>query len=90
MMKLYMTHCGFYDKSFLEGIFEQHVNLFVIAQNFEEAKLNAKNLDVVKEKNMHIDGILEINAVSGYNIRPILDSKLGGITDLKANQVDWK
>jgi len=43
-MKLYLVHCGFYDPAVCDGLFESHVNFFVAAKNFEEARLNAKKL----------------------------------------------
>ena len=67
-MNLYLIHCGFYDADLCDGIFESHVNFFVAAENFEDARLKAKLLSEFKTKRMHIDGIQEIQAVSGFKI----------------------
>ena len=37
-MKLFLIHVGFYDTEIMEGIYEQHSNYFVVAQNITEAK----------------------------------------------------
>jgi hypothetical protein len=68
MEKLYLVHCGFYDPELAGGNFESHVNHFVVATNVEGAKFKAKELDAYKSYRMHIDGILEVNAVGGYRI----------------------
>jgi len=67
-MKLYLVHCGFYDSSICDGLYEGHVNYFVAADSFEDAKAKAKNLDEFKNKKMHIDGLQEIQVVDGFNI----------------------
>lgn len=68
MIKLYLVHCGFYDKKIGNNIFEFHTNLFIAASSFEDAKLKIKTDPMFKKKKMHIDGIVEINEVSGYKI----------------------
>jgi hypothetical protein len=68
VVKLYLVHCGFYDLDLAEGIFEAHTNFFVAATSFEEARLKAKQLDDFKFRKMHVDGMQEINVVSGYRI----------------------
>ena len=65
-MKLFIIHVGYYDYSV--GIYELHSNIFVVAENVEQAKNNIKIREVFKEKNMHIDGIQEISCVDGYEI----------------------
>ncbi len=68
-MKLYMIHCGFYDRDLCEGIYESHVNLFVAAASFDSAKTRVReNLEFQKKK-MHIDGMQEVALVSGFNIQ---------------------
>lgn len=67
MPNLYLVHCGFYDQDF-GGIYESHVNLFVAAESFEEARVQAKQLDVFRSKRMHIDGIQLISAVQGWTV----------------------
>ena len=55
-MKLYLVHCGFYDPEVCDGLCESHVNFFVSANSFEEARLNAKKLPEFQNKRMHVDG----------------------------------
>ena len=65
-MKLFIVHVGFYELSI--GIYELHSNILVVAKDVQEAKENVKNLDIFKDKQMHIDGIQEISSVDGYAI----------------------
>tara|TARA_B100000315_G_C14093628_1_gene370370 strand:- start:64 stop:189 length:126 start_codon:yes stop_codon:yes gene_type:complete len=37
-MKLFLIHVGFYDPEMIGGLYEQHSNYFVVAQNITEAK----------------------------------------------------
>ena len=67
-MKLYLVHCGFYDLEMAGGIYESHVNFFVCADNFEDARVKAKELPDFKAKRMHVDGVQEIEAVGGYRV----------------------
>ena len=73
-MKLYLIHVGFYDPDIMDGLYEQHSNYFVVAENIKAAKNEAKNKSVYKMKKMHIDGIQEINIVDGYRIKLETDS----------------
>ena len=68
-MKLYLIHAGFYDSELMGGLYEQHTNYFVVAENIHEAKQKAQNNMVYSKKKMHIDGIQEINVVDGYQIK---------------------
>jgi len=70
-MKLFLIHVGFYDPEIMEGLYEQHSNYFVVAQNIKEAKQKAKLNPVYKRKKMHIDGIQELNVVDGFRINLI-------------------
>jgi hypothetical protein len=82
-MKLFMVHCGYYDKEVADGVYESHVNFFVVAESFEEARTNAKELAEFKRKQMHVDGMQEIIAVGGHQIRVgERDPKLEGQTRL--------
>ena len=72
--KLYMVHCGFDD----QGIYESHVNFFVVATDFKTAKAKAKKLPEYIEKKMHVDGIQEITAVDGYRVKLEEDVALEG------------
>ena len=65
-MKLYMAHVGFYEPS--NGIYEIHSNIFVVAENIQDAKNKIKNKTIFIEKNMHIDGIQELINVDDYDI----------------------
>ncbi len=84
-MKLYMVHCGYYDQDVCEGVYEQHVNYFVVANSFDEAKLKAKQLPEFKSKRMHVDGMKEIQAVDGcevtLSVSPALQGKSVIITE---------
>ena len=68
-MKLYLVHCGFYDPDLCDGLYEGHVNFFLAAASFEEARAKAKLLPEFKAKKMHIDGLQEVTAVGGYAIK---------------------
>ena len=67
-MKLYLIHVGFYDPSIMQGLYEQHANYFVVAENVKDAKKKAKQNSIYKKKKMHIDGIQELNIIDGYRI----------------------
>ena len=76
-MKLYQVHTGFYDSDICDGLYESHANFFVVAEGFEDARKKAKDLPEFKRKRMHIDGLQEVQKVSGFNIslEPSSDSK---------------
>ena len=67
-MKLFMVHVGFYDPSLGEGIYESHINYFVVAKDPHEAKQKTLKLKEFKNMKMHIDGIKEISSVEGYRV----------------------
>jgi len=67
-MKLYLIHTGYYDKNVGEGFFEQHTNIFIVAKNAYAAREKVKKLPEYIENKMHIDGMKEIENVSGYDI----------------------
>lgn len=79
-MKLYSVHCGFYDNETGDGIYESHINLFVAAVSFDEARQKVKSLDIFKNKRMHIDGLQEIQLVDGYNITLSQSTTQPGLT----------
>ena len=66
-MNLYIAHVGFYDDEM--EIYELHSNLLVAASNVKTAKKNIKKKDIYVSKKMHIDGIIEILNVDGYDIK---------------------
>ena len=68
-MKLYLIHVGFYDPSIMQGLYEQHANYFVVAENVKDAKKKAKQNSIYKKKKMHIDGIQELKIIDGYRIK---------------------
>ena len=72
-MKLYLVHVGFYDPNIMEGLYEQHTNFFVVAENVKDAKKKARQNSIYKTKKMHIDGIQELNIIDGYRINLIWD-----------------
>lgn len=77
-MNLYLVHCGFYDADLCDGLYEGHVNFFLAAQSFEEARAKAKEIPEFKAKRMHVDGLQEIQAVDGYKLSLQSDSSLEG------------
>ena len=82
-MKLFIVHCGFYDPNINAGLYEGHTNFFVAAEDFTNARAQAKNLPEFKKLKMHIDGIQEIVAVSGYRVDLKLDPKAEGKTQIR-------
>ena len=68
-MKLYLIHVGFYDPNIMDGLYEQHANYFVVAENVKDAKKQAKQNSIYKKKKMHIDGIQELTIIDGYQIK---------------------
>jgi hypothetical protein len=86
-MKLYLVHCGFYDADVCQGLYESHVNFFVVGESFEEARLNAKNLTEFKTKRMHIDGLQEISVVQGHEVQLQERVELGDGTVLVAHKL---
>lgn len=85
-MNLYLVHCGYYDPEICDSAFESHVNFFVAADSFEEAKNKAKLLPIVQNKKMHVDGLQEIAAVDGYKIFLERDATLSGETLIATNR----
>jgi len=68
-MKLYLVHTGYYDKSFGDGFYEQHTNIFIVAEAPYDAREKVKNHQDFIDKKMHIDGIKEIENIDGYDIK---------------------
>ncbi len=67
-MKLFLVHCGYYDPSLCDGAFESHINVFVAAKTFEDAKIKAKQHEMFHNLKMHVDGLQEVTAVDGFKI----------------------
>ena len=75
-MKLYLVHVGFYDPNIMDGLYEQHANFFVVAENVKDAKKKAKQNLIFKKKKMHIDGIQELNIIDGYSIKLVASNSI--------------
>ena len=85
-IKLFLVHCGFYDPGVCDGIYESHVNLFVVAESFESAKIRVRDIPVFKQRRMHIDGMEEIEAVNGARVHLEPDPALEGRTLTTSNR----
>lgn len=85
-MKLYLVHCGFYDAQVGDGVYESHVNFFVAAGDFLEARQKAKSLPEFRARRMHVDGVQEIEAVDGHRLELKVDATLDGRTVLNAQR----
>ena len=68
-----MIHVGFYDHELMDGLYEQHGNYFVAADNAKDAKTQVSEIPIFKHKKMHIDGIKEVNTVDGYQVTLVKD-----------------
>jgi hypothetical protein len=77
-MKLFLVHCGFYDKDILDGVYESHVNFVVAAESFEDARARVKLEPDFQKKKMHVDGLQMIEAAQGYRVALQLDESLSG------------
>lgn len=83
-MRLYMVHCGFYDATVGNGLFEGHTNIFVCAEDFEGARERARQHPEFKRLKMHIDGLLEIQTVEGFQIALKEDKNQDGKTRIRS------
>ena len=86
MAKLYMVHCGYYDSDLLDGVFESHVNYFVVGESFDDARGKAKLHPDYQRKRMHIDGLQELEVVSGHRIQLVQDSSVNGQTIIHSSR----
>jgi len=77
-MKLFLVHCGFYDPEMCDGVYESHVNFFVVAESFEAARARAKQNPIFQQKKMHVDGLQQVDAVDGHHVELSFDKKLAG------------
>jgi hypothetical protein len=85
-MKLFLVHCGFYDSSVGDGVYESHVNLFVVAEDFADARIRAKQDPVFQGKKMHIDGLQQLDAIDGYRVVLDLDKDLDGRSEVQSHR----
>jgi hypothetical protein len=67
-MELYLVHCGFYDPSIGDGIFESHINLFIAGDSFEDARKRVREHPEFKKRGLHIDGFQRIEQVQGFSL----------------------
>lgn len=77
-LKLFLVHCGFYDPTLCDGIYESHVNFVVAAHSFEDARVRVKTESDFKLKKMHVDGIQLIEAAQGYQVSLTEKPELAG------------
>lgn len=83
-MRLYLVHCGYYDEAVSAGIYESHTNLFVVAESAEAARHRAKSAAIFRDRKMHVDGVLQIDAVDGYRVMLEEDARLNHATITEA------
>jgi hypothetical protein len=81
-MKLYLVHCGYYDSEVCDGLYESHVNFFISAESFEEARVQAKKIPEFQNKKMHVDGLQEIQSVNGFRVHLEHDASLENKTQI--------
>jgi hypothetical protein len=86
-MKLYLIHAGYYNPEIVAGLYEQHTNYFVAAENVAVAKKKALENPTYQKNKMHIDGIQEINAVDGYSIKLVEDNSADDMVIYDYNHV---
>jgi len=67
-MKLFLIHLGYYDEKIEAGFYESHTNVLVTAKNENDAQIKAKENKLFKKKGTHIDSMMEINQVNGFDI----------------------
>lgn len=65
---------------YLFGLYESHVNFFVSAESFEDAKARAKQIPEFQSKKMHVDGLQEIQSVDGFRVHLEMEPGLEGKT----------
>ncbi len=81
-LKLYLVHCGFYDTELFDGIYESHVNFFVVASSFEDARAKVRLEPEFLKKKMHVDGLQEIRSVNGHKIDLTREASLAGGSEI--------
>ena len=89
MKKLFLIHTGFYDKKILDGFYEQHTNILVVAKDVYSAKQKVKSHKDYIDKKMHIDGIQEIENIDGYEIQLKKNNKKEKITLYNHSQIKF-
>jgi hypothetical protein len=79
-MKLFLVHCGFYDGEVFDGVYESHVNFFVAAESFDDARAKARLNPTFQGKKMHVDGLQRVDAVDGHEVALRENPALDGAT----------
>lgn len=85
-INLYLVHVGYYDAGLGQSIFESHADLVVAASSFEEARTKAKAQGLEHGQRVHIDGMLRIDMVEGYQVELHPVETSGGKTILTSNK----
>jgi hypothetical protein len=67
--KLFLVHCGFYDSEISDGVYESHVNYMVVADSFDDARVQVRLHPEFAKKKMHVDGMQWIEAVNGFKVQ---------------------
>ncbi|MEE8335770.1 MAG: DUF1543 domain-containing protein [Candidatus Neomarinimicrobiota bacterium] len=75
-MKLFLVHLGYYDEKIEAGFYESHTNIFVCARDEPGAQKAARENKLFKKKGTHIDSIMEVNQVNGFDIMLKKNTKL--------------
>jgi hypothetical protein len=89
-MRLFVAHCGYYDRSIASGIFEHHVDLLVAADDFEAAKARVKRHPDFVARSMHLDGLMAVEAVDGFRVELVADAALDGLTLTPRTPSSWR
>lgn len=89
-MKLYLVHCGFYDPDVCDGLYEGHVNYFVVAETFDDARSKAKLIPEFQSKRMHVDSLQEVVAVGGHRVKLELDISLKAETVMLKESIAYR
>lgn len=68
-VQLYLVHVGYYDAGLGQSVFESHADVIVAASSFDEARAKAKAYGIEHGQRVHIDGMLRIDMVEGFEIQ---------------------
>lgn len=86
-MKLFIVHCGFYDRRINAGTLESHTNFFIAAPDAKGARAKVKELPAFRELKMHVDVLQEVIAVEGHEISLRKSQKHQGKTIIKQQKI---
>ncbi|MEO5667649.1 MAG: DUF1543 domain-containing protein [Bdellovibrionota bacterium] len=76
MKHLYLVHVGYYDQGLGNGLYESHSNMLVAAENFEDARTQAKDIGLKHGQRVHIDGMMRVEGVAGHRVDLVADASL--------------